>query len=494
MRNQRQIRWILLTAIVTVSGISSPVWAQRSARTIVTGRQKIQTALVVAMADGHLSAAEERSILHKANRWLPAGEKDRLKRSFTQSRLAPTVMPPEVVEEDGEVVIEHYKEYVPAGTVVKEKEEATEASVDDSAVEATSQTVLVSSDDKVTDDEVSPAIIYTSPSQTPDEIPTPAPVEESPFRDELVPEPESSEAFSDASLMFADEVEQVAEGFGMLAGSCLAFGTCGESWLADGYHVSFLSTVDAFKGPLDLDNQNGNFGVQFGVNAGMPISPCRGISVQVGTGVVLSDFHGTQFSGSETRNQSFTTVGLYQRVPLTCGRLRYGFVFDWLQDGYFDNLMMSQWRVKMAYDLTPSSEIGIWANIPNDGDTAFLDFGNGRVLPERFKPFAQGYLYWNRCFGAGNSITGWLGIAEEPGEMIFGGDAHLPISPRVSIVGNVNYITPSASGVSGQDEEVWNVSVGFELTLGCGRNICRSSTNKPLFPLASNATFAVRRF
>ncbi len=492
MRNNRQIRWILLAAIVTVSGLSGRAWAQKSARVIVTGRQKIQTALVVAMADGKLTAAEERSILHKANRWLPAAEKGRLKGSLTQSRLAPTVMPPDVgeegvVEEEGTIIIESYKEYVPADAVVEDR--SGEASVDDLPVVATSQTFLAISDDKV-----SPAIIYTRPSDVPDDTPTVAPSEESPFRDEALPEFEGSEAFSDASLMFADEVETVAEGFGMMAGSCMGWGASDTLWPSDGYHVSFLSTVDAFKGPLDLDNQNGNFGVQFGVNAGMPLSPCWGISVQAGTGVVLSDFHGTQFSGNKTRDQSFTTVGLSQRVPLGEGRLKYGFVFDWLQDDYFDNLRMSQWRVKLAYDLTPSSEIGLWANIPNDGDTALLDMGNGRVLPERFKPFSQGYFYWNRCFGAGNSITGWLGVAEEPGEMIFGGDAHFPISQRMSVVGNVNYITPSASGVSGQDEEVWNVSVGLELTLGRGRNICRSSANKPMFPLASNGSFAVRRF
>ena len=60
---------------------------------------------------------------------------------------------------------------------------------------------------------------------------------------------------------------------------------------------------------------------------------------------------------------------------------------------------------------------------------------------------------------------------------------------------NLNYVLPSASGEAGQDEEMWNVSMGIELTPRWSTNHCRNASNyAPLFPLANNGTFAVRRF
>ena len=42
---------------------------------------------------------------------------------------------------------------------------------------------------------------------------------------------------------------------------------------AAGSNVDFFSSVDAFKGPIDIGNANGNFGVRLGVNAAVPILP-----------------------------------------------------------------------------------------------------------------------------------------------------------------------------------------------------------------------------
>jgi len=52
---------------------------------------------------------------------------------------------------------------------------------------------------------------------------------------------------------------------------------------------------------------------------------------------------------------------------------------------------------------------------------------------------------------------------------------------------------PSASSVRGQDEEQWNVSMGIELTLGRGENVCRTKNYAPFLPLANNGTFAFWR-
>ena len=111
----------------------------------------------------------------------------------------------------------------------------------------------------------------------------------------------------------------------------------------------------------------------------------------------------------------------------------------------------------------------------------------------RFEPIPHGSLYYRRCWHNGANTTAWLGIAEEPGEMMFGADARIPLNWRWAFIGNFNYLLPSASGPSGQDEELWNVSLGIELTLGHGGNHCLANKSRPLFPLADNGSFLVRR-
>lgn len=267
---------------------------------------------------------------------------------------------------------------------------------------------------------------------------------------------------------------------------------CGGLWGLD--WIQFSATADAFQGPMDLDGINGNFGVRFAVNAALPLSRAYGIGVQAGTSGGMSDFHGTQFTGSRIRSQNFTTVGLFQRLCLGQGAVKYGFAFDWLFDDYYANFTLSQWRVKLGWEVSPVAEIGLWASIPNDGDDALLGAGTEYPTVDYFKPFAQGNLYWTRCWLNGTTTTAYVGIAAEPGEWVFGGNARIPMGGSLAVVGNLHYILPSADGWAGQEEEVWNLGLGFEWTPGPCANQCCVGKFSPLFRLADNGTMAVRRY
>ena len=59
--------------------------------------------------------------------------------------------------------------------------------------------------------------------------------------------------------------------------------------------ADFFSSVDAFKGPIDIGNANGNFGVRLGVNAAVPILPRLGVGLQAGTATVLSNLEGSPY-------------------------------------------------------------------------------------------------------------------------------------------------------------------------------------------------------
>ena len=274
--------------------------------------------------------------------------------------------------------------------------------------------------------------------------------------------------------------------------------TCGATACRQCYslaeNLQFFGGIDGFQGPLDLDGLNGNFGVRFAVNGGFPVLKSWGLGGQAGTAAVLADFYGTQFTGDEIRNQNFVTAGFFQRNPNWAPRLSYGFVYDWLNDDYFSGFRFGQCRVKVAWQLDPYRELGAWASIPVTGDSDALPNPPPQVgtTLNFFEPISQGVFYYRRQWDGGNSTTCWLGLAEEPGEFVFGADARMPPTARTAIVGGFNYILPSATGAAGQDEELWHVSFGIEIVPGGIRG--RRGKFFPFLPLADNGNFAIRRF
>jgi len=252
-------------------------------------------------------------------------------------------------------------------------------------------------------------------------------------------------------------------------------------------NIQLLATVDAFRGPVDLANQDGNFGGCLGFNGGFPLFPARGIGVHVCTSEVLSDFQGTEPTSDEIRYQNFTTVGFFQRNPFNMPRLSWGFGFDWLRDHYYQVLTFGQWRVKVAYELDDCNEVGFWACIPSHGTSA--------TVPERSEldPVAQGIFYSRRYWSGGQTTACWIGAIDEPGEFVIGGDATIPLTPKLALIGNFNYVRPSGSGITGQGDEMWNLSMGISWTPGAGKISLRPGPFAPLMRPANNGTFAIRR-
>jgi len=537
-----------ILATVLISSATNTTQAWGNGRSVVAGRQQVQAALAVAMADGALSKWEMYSILRKGKKALPPSELQGLQRrldllyggegsptSAPMKRQERIVSAPTVVYEDEQGSSLPTLVYEGAGepTVVYEDmegpvlvfEDAGNSSLSTSAfegdyveqsntqpagdpqAETITQTGLIAEDE-----EESAATALYDPPVEPTDV-------DSPFKEEFTPETipqglqegvsqgdlqhfEVYDDFKGPEVPMGDRLAIYAEKLGGLFASGIgkvSTRSCSPHTI-DFPDIRFSSSVDAFKGPMDLDDLNGNFGFRWAVNAGFPMVERWGIGWQAGTSAVVSNFHGSQFTGSRTRSQYFTTVGMFHRLPWAAERLKYGFAYDWLNDRYYWPFRLSQWRVKLAYEWSPSTEFGIWACIPNDGDTARIDHGphpvTGEPRPpsyETFKPVGQGSLYLRRCWSNGFDTTVWLGLVEEPGEFVVGSDARLPFGSRWAFFGSANYVHPSASGKSGRDEEMWNLSLGIEFKLG-GGNHCVNKRNSPLLPLADNGTFAIRRF
>ncbi|MGO9110555.1 MAG: DUF6666 family protein [Thermoguttaceae bacterium] len=259
-------------------------------------------------------------------------------------------------------------------------------------------------------------------------------------------------------------------------------------------NVELFSAVDGFKGPLDIGNANGNFGLRFGANAAVPIFSRLGVGLQAGTSTVLSNLKGSPYPepNATIRYQVFATVGLFQRINRDDAAFTWGFVYDWLFDNYYDDLEFGQWRLKAAWEFDPCNEIGISAAVPDHGSSGTIPNFLGGFDVLSFKPIAQGYLYWKHTWDNDASLTGRVGVAERPGEFVFGGESRVPVTKHLALTGDFSYIMPNAAGGAvGQTQEIWNVSFGIEFVPGGFGRSC-APRFRPFQPVADNGSLAVR--
>jgi hypothetical protein len=439
----------LLLAAVVLGGPANTKAADRDDRAVLAARQRIRTELATAVADGHLSRLDQYRILLDAREVLPPEDLPGLER--TLNRLASAQQP------SG-----------PGG-----------------------QRLLIA--DKATGEEtVAPGTLTPL---------TPSPAAKSPAPDgTMVSEsPFVEEQSGDVSEMSMDSgmVEQ-----GRHRGRLDLLSLRDDKTDEDrSLNLEISTGVEAFKGPLDFADFNGNFGIELGVNGGVPLLPRMGLGLQAGANVVLSDFHGFEAydygnNPVGSRSQDFASAGLFQRVPWRDGTLAWGFTYDWLSDHYYHDFVFTQWRVKLAWEVNRWNELGAWAALRDRGDTGSIDSQIiGTFDNLHFRPLEQYNWYWRHTWCNEVSLTGRLGFAQFPGAVITGVEGKVPISPRLALTSSFTYVMPSGGGVAEATlpgaAEFWNVSMGLEFVPG-GFRRCSPSRFAPLLPVADNGTMMIK--
>ena len=395
-------------------------------RAALAGRQKIRRELAEAMSNGHITRMDQYNILLHAKEVLPPEDIPALERTLVRLASAQTAAGRPnvrvVAETDGLM-----GEVIPPG-----KRSA------------------------------SPDMNYEEPGEAP---------RPSPIRD---PGP------GDVSEPCCDDDCPCCDG----RMECCRFRNLGPLNCLSSFELS--SAVEAFKGPMDVEDSNGNFGIGVGLNGSIPVAQRLGIGFQAGTNVVMSDFHGTLLNGSHVRTQDFTSAGFFQRIPGGGGSVDWGFTYDWLFDEYYDHFTMGQWRVKLAWEINAWNEIGMWTTIADHGAS-----GVAGGFDVSFRPMEQGNLYWRHSWLNDADLTARIGMAQNPGAIVFGLDGKVPISPHLALFSNFTCISPSVNGNNGSADEVWNVTVGLVLVPG---GFHRASANRfaPILPVADNGSFAIR--
>ncbi len=449
MSARLSIRPIALLLALAAVGVTTSARAEKSGRLIMLGRQQVRGRLAAALADGTLSKHEEHSILLEARSALPADDLRGVQSTLARiskthgehlqlSKRAQTVKGSSSVKSAGSML---------AGFIAK----GSGKSADRQVVRSFQA--------------------------------------ENPFHEEDGEEPPVP---ADGLGEFEENGEFVGD---------TVFDDPEAVYYSGWDSIELFSLVTSFRNPIDLNGQTGNSGIAFGFNGGFPLLEERGLGLQVGTSAVLTDFHGWQyayggatFNSSKIRSQNFTTCGLFTRESRLISGLSWGFAYDWLVDDYYDRLTMGRWRVKFAYELGLDDEIGLWVSIPDFSANATIGDINTGQETAHFKACTQGNLYWRHYWETGANTRVWIGAIEEPGEVVLGADAQYPLGENLALVGTFNYVDPSASGIAGQSEEMWNVAVGIAILPGNLSRGSRPARFSPLLPIADNGNFLVRRF
>jgi len=220
-------------------------------------------------------------------------------------------------------------------------------------------------------------------------------------------------------------------------------------------NVSVFGGLDGSKQPQDF-GVNAQFGGRASVNWGIPLFESAGVGAQIGTAI---DATGDAVQvvertlGSKGRTQSFTTVGLFQRLE---NGWSWGLAYDFLYENYYDTFNLGQWRFNVSYQLSPRNTIGVWSAIASQSDQ-----GHFGVIPVTLTPITQTNAYFKHIWDYGVQTTFWCGLANSHGQVnavlgdlqpvrtpfVFGSELLIPLTDRLAIFGQGNFMMPASSGV-----------------------------------------------
>ena len=254
--------------------------------------------------------------------------------------------------------------------------------------------------------------------------------------------------------------------------------------------ISFYVGLEGSKQPQDF-GANANLGGRFRVNFSAPIARDYGLGFQVGTALVASANAVQVFElldASEDRTQSFTTVGLFQRLD---NGFSWGIVYDFLFQDSFDNFDLGQWRLRMSQFVRPDFEVGLTVNLGDKGDEGFFNSTLVDIDPiSSFSVF--GRKYWESTVittvwvgqSAGhtedNAIVGRQSLREN--NLMIGSEIFAPLNEWMAIYGEANLIAPVDTG--GVD-----AFLGVEFSRSRIAYNPRRARFRNLLPVASSTSF-----
>jgi len=249
--------------------------------------------------------------------------------------------------------------------------------------------------------------------------------------------------------------------------------------------------LEGSKQPQDF-GVNAHFGGRVHANLGVPLWEEAGLGLQLGTALNFTDHPvrvTSQIDGADSRQQSFTTLGLFQRVD----NWTWAVAHDFLAQKDYSSTFLSQWRGRVGYFVSDIDEIGVFAMLPQSQDSA-----SWAGAPVRLRPIAQGSAFWRHTWEGQAEVTGWLGLADGHGQanaalgdapaksqcVVFGADFQVPLNDRWALYGEANFITPADTGTV-------DAYLGLAYYPGGGARGWRKKAWSPVLPVANNTSMSI---
>lgn len=280
---------------------------------------------------------------------------------------------------------------------------------------------------------------------------------------------------------------------------CKTFGGC-DCDPEMGIVASF--GLDSFKGVSDGSNLS-NFGVMTGINTGVPMAwlDQYGLGWQTGLNYGVYDFDGALSDNPRSQQELFVTTGLF-RKGREGQRLSFGLVYDWMFSNqwgiYGTSPTLGQWRGQVEFALSDINAIGVYGCLRDRNDLS----ASGQRANIETRAISQANLFWHHKFESAADSWLWIGVPERSrlsgdkslGDWIVGASIQAPLSDRLALYGNAQYMHPSAAaGTDAAIDATWNVGAGIAWYIG-GHAVSHSLNGKcwmPYMPVANNSTFLV---
>jgi hypothetical protein len=252
--------------------------------------------------------------------------------------------------------------------------------------------------------------------------------------------------------------------------------------------LSIIAGVDGFRGPLDRSginrtkNNNGNFGLNEGVNLARPLGDPWGCGYQVGANFVQSDFSGDSNSATPYHRQYFATAGVFRRTE--CCGFQWGVAYDYMHDAYYQKSDLQQIRSETGYVLDQTYEIGYYGayGVSLDQETATIGL----------TPSSMFTLFIRRNFENGGDGRIWGGATGRGGGLL-GIDLWFPLGKSFAIENRATYLIPKGSGTTARDQESWGLVMQIVWYPGQNAKCQQQNPYRAMFNVADNTLFMVDR-
>ncbi len=282
-------------------------------------------------------------------------------------------------------------------------------------------------------------------------------------------------------------------------GSCFA-GNCGDNcdphpecfWRGLGGLISnadFRTGVHGFKNSANRQ-QDGSFGFHGGVNLGLPLKrlTCGLFSGSLGVNSVQSNFSGSSFT-DENRNQLFATAAMFRRVDQG---LQGGVAYDYLREDWYSNYGISQLRSELSWVTERANSFGFRYTKAQASFTTNSVLANQTTLSENWVALRQYRMFFRKSVHDGEGYIEFNAGHTDEKHAILALDFNTPLRGAARFYGGFTYLIPQDTILNSTDgQETWNVAMGIQFSPYRRRGFCRF--NLPLFDVADNGTFQVRR-